>query len=121
MIALPESVRAMVPDPFPDFAEALHALVEADRAGTTTDAHLAAVWWAVSPIRSKLPDELGYRLTQAMEDRMSAHARQQCRRAIDDVVSARIAQATEGGLPVFEEGGLLALAEADTALWRAAR
>jgi EAL domain-containing protein (putative c-di-GMP-specific phosphodiesterase class I) len=106
MIALPESVRAMVPDPFPDFADSLHALVEVDRAGTTTDAHLVAVWWAVSPIRSQLPDELGYRLTQAMEDRMSAHARQQCRRAIDDLGrwAARVKDAIrEGRLRLFAQ------------------
>ncbi|HEY0878138.1 MAG TPA: hypothetical protein VGE10_06770 [Zeimonas sp.] len=115
-------MRALaIPDPFPRLDEALQALVDADRAGTTTDAHLVAVWWAVSPIRSKLPDDLGYRLTRAVEDRMSEHARVQCRRVIDECISARIAQAIEAGLPVFEEGGLIALAEADTALWRAAR
>lgn len=115
------AMMGAIPDPLPRLDEALQVLVEADAAGITTDEHLVAVWWAVSPIRSKLPDELGYRLTRAMEERMSERARRDCRRVIDELVSARIAQAIDDGLPVFEDGGLLALAEADAAMLRAAR
>jgi hypothetical protein len=110
---------AAVPDPFPDFDEAVQAFIEADAAGTTTDEHLVAVWWAIAPIRSKLPDELGYRATKVMEARMSERALSGCRRAIDELVSTRIAQAITDGLPVLEDGALVALVETDLAIARA--
>lgn len=110
-----------IPDPFPDLATFLQALVDADAAGATTEQHLVDAWWALAPVRSRFPGDMGYRVTRAIENRLSDDTRRELRRHVDDLVSARIAEAIDAGLPVFEPGGLLALAEADLAIGRAAR
>lgn len=110
-----------VPDPLPDLVDSMQALVDADTAGTTTEQHLVDVWWAVTAVRPHIPGDLGYRLTEIVEARLSERRRRDLHRHVDDLVSARIARALTVGLPVFEPGGLVALAEADTAVWRAAR